>query len=1420
VGLCFMGRIQARVWSPQMEGAFESLRLDFLLLVAYFTFFYAATWRINVVLFEMAPRQQVGEGNRSGTSTCTMDLRLDLLHISADVFHNPQGLGICAVALAVILGGELQSFEPSANTLYRPEQKKDIVFYAFQQQVPGTEPVFDYWNPKENEHTFHMGDPWPCEEKGKHPVFYAYPLGDDKKGLLQPVHSFWNSGEKKHTFHLGDARAHEDKHEPHFLAFREPLTWKSGVICDGAPAVNRAKWLMENKGMSEAEAQAFVIGEFPNLFDKSAPPSGHFVDGKFPHTLELVKDDKGKSRLKSAVTPSNHESITMIAVHYSVNGEPGKEDMNFDINKPEVTYWLAAMDKGLITEMPEKACPVKAPPDSEVPVHTSTAGSDFCVLLDHLTCAFQADIGWEYVAWVAFGLAAHGVGEGYQTGCKLHLHHWYWAFLVCHYAVFDCLLSRFAQVDTLVLNVPLASFARALIDGLEETMAANHLGHFLLAWMCAAETSWQPILPKCISEPCLHIILDQGYVSTRNVLEGAVNIAKRGVRRLTKDTWEDRSLVVRVSNATCETIVLREPICVAAGQCVLSFQKLFPGQTGTIRFFSSGGEFIGNATSGCHHAGAVELAIHEHRLFIGESCPFGQSTFLKNHRFIVSFEPPSRSLHDFYAEMPAQFMGCRGTQKTVIREGLCARVHALSTESPAAADIVILHEDYHQVEYELDCIQQLQFAEWCAGHALFQKYLGSAMFLAETRAVTHAVRHKKISLADKAFALSTLIEAFIITGLCRVSPDLLGQNLASWQRIRAAATQAPPEELESQKLLQDYIEESQMLLRTTAVQCMILLGPAVLDCKAAGSWPEAGHGPDLDKELSAREATFKSVRSIRGRASFAERLRNNDKTDTGSVSSWSVVPRRGCCSGAMATESLERDMLLSLLRHCVHVGAEIVIKRSRLMHILVEQQGEPAKQAIHRYSRELGLTQRSVHESSSGEVAEVNMHFFCPEIFQVLGDAVSPERVMESLGHGSGEYRVMPTNSKSGELFLFSSDRQFIIKTLSGKELMLLARMMPAYFDHVQHWPRSFIVRYAGIYRVMFADQPIHFIVMKSVFDPRLQVHLKFDLKGSLHKRKSKPGESVGKDQDWVEDQRCLHLPTAVRRQFAAQVEVDLQLLESFKMMDYSILLGTHFAERDVQDFPLSPGWGDGYLVSEDCAEVYFVGIIDFSIKYSIKKQAENLLRVAQGTGEKTSCVSADTYAERQLMFLYEKVVQTMPGAGDIGTEGRLRIQVLRAENLIAADWNGKSDPYVTVKLGLCVKRTATIPTTRNPVWNCLLYLPVHEAHHSQEVQVTVWDEDHLKTLRGNDDFLGRLSVPMTWIMQGPVDLADADLCDTVHGKISIRFIYESAEDLLDDASSTTASVSRTEQELSQKQVACFVCGSLYRSAAMALSRI
>eukprot|EP00438_Fugacium_kawagutii_P019973 Skav222683 [mRNA] locus=scaffold1471:61330:84049:- [translate_table: standard] len=200
--------------------------------------------------------------------------------------------------------------------------------------------------------------------------------------------------DKEHTFHMGDPWINEDKGDAQFLAFSEPLTWRADVNCDGAPARNRAQWLVENKGMNEAwrdgaaEAQGQVMAGFPAQFSGgysggAMPVAPTVVDGRFPHTLEIVKDAAGrKNRLKFSVTPKNPAEVSMIAVHYSVNKGPGHEDMNFDIKHPmdppglgegsntyvhvtpdfgpvcdpgaKVTYWLAAMEKGLIVEMPEK----------------------------------------------------------------------------------------------------------------------------------------------------------------------------------------------------------------------------------------------------------------------------------------------------------------------------------------------------------------------------------------------------------------------------------------------------------------------------------------------------------------------------------------------------------------------------------------------------------------------------------------------------------------------------------------------------------------------------------------------------------------------------------------------------------------------------------------------------------------------------------------------------------------------------------------------------------------------------------------------------------------------------------------------------------------------------------------------------------
>ncbi|CAJ1343813.1 unnamed protein product [Effrenium voratum] len=880
-----------------------------------------------------------------------------------------------------------------------------------------------------------------------------------------------------------------------------------------------------------------------------------------------------------------------------------------------------------------------------------------------------------------------------------------------------------------------------------------------------------------------------------NVLEGVVNIARRSVRRITQETWEDRTLVVRISNGTSKPLEVAEPMWMTAGCCVLSFKKLMPGETGTVRFFSSGGELFGNATSGCHHAGAVEFRLDGMRLVMAESCPFGQSTFLKSHRFLVAFES-TRSLADFYAEMPAVFMGCRGVSNTACTQGICARVHAIAVESPAAADVVLLEEDLEQVEYQLDSNQQLVFAEWCLEYD-YKECLGSVLFLAETQAVTHALQQKKVSMGDKAFSLSLLIDTFVTTSICAPSEGL--GHLSSWKAARAVFADAGYGDFAEEAPLEAYIEESHMLLRSASVRCMVTLSRAVAECKARGHWPAEGKTPSGPRRPSPRKSS-----SGPGRSSIADFFRRSSTLED------SPSPRRrGCCS-AVALEGVEREQLLSLVRHGVHLGAEYQLRRRRLLKELQLQHPQHSA-ALKLFSRRLGLSFRSVWEEPQGIFPEVAFNFFSSEVFECLGTSsgVSPEEVLQSLGHDSPEYRAMNTNSKSGELFFFSSDRRFILKTLSGKELMLLMRMMPAYLAHIQQWPRSLIVRYAGLYLIQWGEQSIHLMVMRSVFDPLRMLHLKFDLKGSLYKRRKKPGEGVGKDEDWVDSGHRLKLPLEVQRQFCAQLELDALLLESFKMMDYSILLGIHFV--DPRDASMAPGWHDGYLVSQDTNEIYYIGIIDHSIKYGLKKQAENLFRVAQGAGDRASCVSADTYAERQMQFVYHKVVDAPLGAMDIGTEGRLRVDLLEAHNLIAADWNGRSDPYVTVKLGLCVKRTVTVWSNCEPVWNCSLYLPVHEAHREQEVQITVWDEDHVKTLRGNDDLLGRLTVPMTWILQGPVDLPRAALWDVAQGTLSLRCVFESAEDLQDELTFSMATDSK--RRLNQ-QLACCVCAALYRAAA------
>merc|ERR1739838_228047 len=122
-------------------------------------------------------------------------------------------------------------------------------------------------------------------------------------------------------------------------------------------------------------------------------------------------------------------------------------------------------------------------------------------------------------------------------------------------------------------------------------------------------------------------------------------------------------------------------------------------------------------------------------------------------------------------------------------------------------------------------------------------------------------------------------------------------------------------------------------------------------------------------------------------------------------------------------------------------------------------------------------------------------------------------------------------------------------------------------------------------------------------------------------------------------------------------------------------------------------------------------GIIDFSIKYSLKKHAETLINAVKGVDEKASCVCQDSYATRQARFVREHVVTSYSGSQAMGTSGMLVVHVIQGHSLVAKDWNGFSDPYVRASLGLLSKRTQTVSRDCSPKWDCCLQLPVNVAH-------------------------------------------------------------------------------------------------------------
>uniref|UniRef100_A0A7N9B170 Multiple C2 and transmembrane domain-containing protein 2-like n=1 Tax=Mastacembelus armatus TaxID=205130 RepID=A0A7N9B170_9TELE len=115
---------------------------------------------------------------------------------------------------------------------------------------------------------------------------------------------------------------------------------------------------------------------------------------------------------------------------------------------------------------------------------------------------------------------------------------------------------------------------------------------------------------------------------------------------------------------------------------------------------------------------------------------------------------------------------------------------------------------------------------------------------------------------------------------------------------------------------------------------------------------------------------------------------------------------------------------------------------------------------------------------------------------------------------------------------------------------------------------------------------------------------------------------------------------------------------------------------------------------------------------------------------------------------------------------GYLQVKVIKATDVLAADLNGKSDPFCVLELGNDRLQTHTIYKSLNPEWNKAFTFPVKDVH--DVLVVTIFDEDGDKA----PDFLGKVAIPLLSIRRGQqitFQLKKEDLGGLSKGSITLE---------------------------------------------------
>ncbi|XP_022167853.1 phosphatidylinositol 4-phosphate 5-kinase type-1 beta-like [Myzus persicae] len=166
--------------------------------------------------------------------------------------------------------------------------------------------------------------------------------------------------------------------------------------------------------------------------------------------------------------------------------------------------------------------------------------------------------------------------------------------------------------------------------------------------------------------------------------------------------------------------------------------------------------------------------------------------------------------------------------------------------------------------------------------------------------------------------------------------------------------------------------------------------------------------------------------------------------------------------------------------------------------------------------------------------------------------------------------REMTNPGASGSKMFITMNGKFILKSLKDSEGDFFREILPFYMTHLKKNPGSLLPKFFGFYGFVSGLNRMQFISMNNLLPRNIQMHLKYDLKGSSYRRTATPEERkqkspTYKDNDFRQKMAGnLYLMKNTLSDVLRIIEKDANFLQRNNIMDYSMLLGIYNITQDT----------------------------------------------------------------------------------------------------------------------------------------------------------------------------------------------------------------------------------------------------------------